>query len=493
MLSTFSSLSVLSGIATSLVNNQLETKYQSLSAASFLTSNTSSKNTQSIPSHSAWYLMLNSGSFSYLTKLVNQLDIDSTPQPTQVASAGNFSSSAELYPQKLQQLVNSFLKDLSWTHLIAVLEEKKDTTENTQQNNNSTSNINTLFPDFKAKFLSLNHWVELSVFTLTVCILCAVALSASALYFCSNFNNLEKKEKLKWLIYHLLTQLPGWMLKYRRKLSQFAQYRELPKLAPLCSKDPDLLCLSNLSYSLENSEILKDINLKLQKAEFYAIIGANGAGKTTLLKQLAKLLTPSKGEILLNSRSLNSIKNRNFWARVAYIPQELTIPPDTPVYDFLLSSRFITLARTQRATPVDHLRVLKAIQNCQLQHLRWAKIGDLSGGQRQKVILASILVKDAELILLDEPTTFLDTANRAFLVNFFRKLHSQGKTIIANLHNFAEVNKLATQVIAMKGGRIHQIGKKDKLLTPSLLNELYDLTLPREKWNSLLWNTSLNY
>ncbi|KMZ96346.1 hypothetical protein PVNG_02485 [Plasmodium vivax North Korean] len=104
-------------------------------------------------------------------------------------------------------------------------------------------------------------------------------------------------------------------------------------------------------------------------------------------------------------------------------------------------------------------------------------MGELSGGQRRRVILASILVRDVSVIVLDEPTTHLDVDSKNFLISFLKSLHASGKTIIANLHNFSEIKQLSTRIIALREGKVFKEGSTREILRPSILNQIYDLTL----------------
>ncbi|WP_272941041.1 ABC transporter ATP-binding protein [Mycoplasma suis] len=235
------------------------------------------------------------------------------------------------------------------------------------------------------------------------------------------------------------------------------------------------------------------MSCNLEKNEFYSIIGPNGAGKTTFLKHLGGILKPTSGKLYVGDKELKNISSKTFWEKTAYIPQELNIQGDTPVYDFLLYSRYSSISRIDRVSNEDHVRTLEVIKLAGIEHLRWNRMGELSGGQRQKVILASILMKDVELILMDEPTTFLDVHNRNFFISFLKRLHLSGKTIIANLHNFTEISNLSTKIIALKDGEIFKMGDKSEILQADVLNELYDLELPSDNWQSLLSVTSSNY
>ncbi|PYC99597.1 hypothetical protein B4U78_015930 [Microbacterium esteraromaticum] len=247
------------------------------------------------------------------------------------------------------------------------------------------------------------------------------------------------------------------------------------------SGNKSAIVLSDVCFSQDDYKILKGINLALQRNEFYAIIGPNGAGKTTLLKNIGGILKSSSGKVEMGGTNLLSIPKKSLWKKIVYIPQELEIQPDTPVYDFLLYSRYIFLPRTQKATPEDHLKVLEAIKKCGLESFRYSRMGELSGGQRQKVILASIMVKDAEIILLDEPTTHLDIENRLFLISFFKELKNSKKIVVANLHNFAEIAQLSSKIIAIKNGVLQKISGTTQVLKPDFLNKLYDLKLSDQK------------
>ncbi|AFO51690.1 ferrichrome ABC transporter ATPase [Candidatus Mycoplasma haematolamae str. Purdue] len=508
LLSAFASASSLLGCSTYFLNSKIENDYKQLTSDGFLKEQQQESQEQSQnPNRNAWTLLYHSGAFAHLKSLMNQIDLSGSSQVATLTSSSSSSSSSEssqhslvtdaskIYPERLKKLVNGFVKNIGWSALIQPLEQESSSTPQAQ---NGQSDAALKLPSFRNKFFALNSWIEIALLNVVGKAVALIGLG-TLLGLLLFDKKTKKKEKILRVGYHLLTQLPGWLLIYLfkrfKKQTYLKEFSPREKIGNLFSKTAakNDISVSGLTFFRGMNRILHPMSFGLKEKEFYSIIGPNGAGKTTLLKNIGKILNPTTGSVQLSERELSKIPNKLFWNRVAYVPQEMNIQLDTPVYDFLLYSRYVGLSRTQKATKEDHLRVLKAIKEAQIEPLRWSRMGELSGGQRQKVILASILVKDAELILMDEPTTFLDVDNRNFLISFFKKLHDSGKTIVANLHNFTEINQLSTKVIALKDGKLEKLSSKEEVLDPEFLNYLYDLNLPRERWETLLSSNTCSY
>ncbi|AGX89187.1 ABC transporter ATP-binding protein [Mycoplasma parvum] len=497
----FKVLSIISSLCTSFLpltifsGKKIMENYKIMAEDEFLQNNGQNLATKnnSLPQHSYWSMIMASGGFSWLKKLLYQLDFNKTSGNKGIVELkGLLNSSESLYSKDLHKLLNKFLTDLDWKHLISPTEHEDQKSDKELKQENLVSN----FDSFSTKFLTLSNWIDFSIFSVVI-LFCSSFFLFGWIIFIALDPNISKSRKIKRISYHIITQLPGWFLFYyldkKRKINKFDLPFYLKRRKE--SKDHQISSfeLSNVNYQLNNYQILKNISCNLEKNEFYSIIGPNGAGKTTFLKHLGGILKSNSGELYLGGKELKNIDIKYFWKKTAYIPQELNIQADTPVYDFLLYSRYSSISRLEKISDLDHIKTLEVIKSVGIQELRWKRMGELSGGQRQKVILASILMKDAELILMDEPTTFLDVHNRNFFISFLKKLHLSGKTIIANLHNFTEIANLSTRIVALKDGKIFKMGDKVEILKADILNQLYDLNLSSENWNSLLYSTSSNY
>ncbi|AFN64977.1 ferrichrome ABC transporter ATPase [Mycoplasma wenyonii str. Massachusetts] len=474
---------IASGIGINHINSQISTKFEEIKGDEFVKTKEESS---SYPTYGPWSLIYSSGSVSFLRELLAQIRLSSEAGKlvNEVPATNSFGAmmwTSETYLPNIRNWMVTFFKKLSWKDFVTP--ENVPATVQTQN-----QDISKNFQSFKTKFFSFNSWVELGVIGVVVEAIFTLSLLSSLVAIVLD-KQLKRKEKIKRTLYYLCTNLVGWLIRDKLlKKAKKAQEDSYQLLGPNRG-----IVLSNFSFAQGNYQILKEVNLRLQKNEFYAIIGPNGAGKTTLLKNIGGILEGGRGKIVLGGKHLKSISRKDFWKKVVYIPQELELQPDTPVYDFLLYSRFIFLKRTQRATPEDHLKVLEAMKKCGLEDFRYSRMGELSGGQRQKVILASIMVKDAELILLDEPTTHLDTENRLFLISFFKELKDSRKIVIANLHNFAEIAQLSSKIIAIKDGVVRRFSETNKVLESQFLNKLYDLELSEQKWERIINASLLGY
>lgn len=225
--------------------------------------------------------------------------------------------------------------------------------------------------------------------------------------------------------------------------------------------------------------ILKNINLTIKRGSFNVIIGCNGSGKTTLIKSLINLNENITGRVLWNGLDITKI-NKNVFARnVSYIPQFLNIYQSLKVIDFLTFARYPYKDKNEYA-------ILKAIQESECVEFADKNLDSLSGGQKQKILLASILVQEADTIILDEPTSFLDIKNQHIFLESLKKLNSEGKTIIMILHDLQQAINYANNLIVMKEGEVYASGTPNEVITEELLRDVFNIGCTLYKNNTEL-------
>ncbi len=211
-----------------------------------------------------------------------------------------------------------------------------------------------------------------------------------------------------------------------------------------------MITVEDLSFSYDNKEILRDINFTANKGELTVIVGPNGCGKSTLLKLMAKILTPNSGQILVDDPDTST----SLWPQlVAYLPQGRNIPEIT-AERLVLHGRFPYLSYPRKYSKSDYEKVREALDRVGAGSLAQEPMSQLSGGQRQKIYIAMALAQDTPIILMDEPTTYLDIANQLELMELARELVACGKTIIMVLHDSMLAFKFADSIVVMNGGRI---------------------------------------
>ncbi len=242
-----------------------------------------------------------------------------------------------------------------------------------------------------------------------------------------------------------------------------------------------VLRLEQVSFHYPRGEaILQGLSLTVSEGSFIALLGPNGAGKTTLLKLLAGIHSPTEGQIWLLDQAISStgVNNR----LVAYVPQFLFVPVELRVIDFVLLGRSGTGSLTGRVRALDAARAFEALEKVGVQGLWKKDMGQLSGGERQKVFLAKALAQDTPLLLLDEPVTHLDLYNQFEILKLLESLvRREGKKILAVMHEANHALCYADTAILLKQGRIYCAGTSRTVLTPQTIQEVFGVEVEDRK------------
>ncbi len=220
--------------------------------------------------------------------------------------------------------------------------------------------------------------------------------------------------------------------------------------------------------------VLHDISLTLDGRECVALVGPNGSGKTTLLLALLGLLTPAGGQVRLDGRTMHRIPARRRARFAAYVPQRLERVPALRVADAVALGRYPHLGTVGRATEVDAAAVRSALDRCGLTALAARPLTVLSGGERQKTLLAAAIAQDAQMLFLDEPNTALDPAYQLELVRVLRQWHANGRGVLVISHDLQLPAALGGRVIALRAGRVVADGPAGEVLDATTLERIYD-------------------
>lgn len=212
-----------------------------------------------------------------------------------------------------------------------------------------------------------------------------------------------------------------------------------------------MLEIHNLSAGYPGKPVLQELNLTIPQGTVSVIAGPNGCGKSTLLKALAGIL-PSKGEIRLDGQSITGLPPQERAKRIAYLPQYRQIP-DISVRRLVLHGRFPYLRYPRRYRDEDHKIAERAMARMGVTSLADRSLAALSGGQRQKACIAMVLAQETPVVLLDEPTTYLDIAHQMQLMDISRQLAQQGKTVVLVLHDLALALERADHLVIMGSDR----------------------------------------
>ncbi|PPG01229.1 hypothetical protein C5E06_17655 [Pseudoclavibacter sp. RFBI5] len=221
--------------------------------------------------------------------------------------------------------------------------------------------------------------------------------------------------------------------------------------------------------------IIEGLDFEVPAHSFTVIIGPNACGKSTLLKALARLLKPSDGSVLLDGSDIFTLKTKDVAKRLGLLPQTSLAPEGIRVADLVARGRFPHQGMFDRWSEADERAVTDAMAATRVDALSSRFVDELSGGQRQRVWVAMALAQEAPVLLLDEPTTFLDISHQYELLELFRRLRGEGRTLVAVLHDLNQAARFATHLVVMRDGDIVAQGKPGEVLTAELVEDVFSL------------------
>ncbi len=230
-----------------------------------------------------------------------------------------------------------------------------------------------------------------------------------------------------------------------------------------------------LGLKLGNSAILDGLDFSIAKGSATAVIGCNGAGKSSLIKCLAGIYRNYHGHIYLGNHDYRQLRARERARKIAYVPQAATETPVAfTVADFVWTGRFPHLSAFSSATRADHNAVEQALVTAEVSDLTARRLDTLSGGEYQRVMVAAALAQQAEILLLDEPSAYLDYQHQDEIIDLIRRLNRQeGTTVIMVTHDLNTAQLLCEQVLALDQGRISFAGPTSELLTDNRLESIF--------------------
>ena len=238
----------------------------------------------------------------------------------------------------------------------------------------------------------------------------------------------------------------------------------------------DAISLKKLCLSYGEKMIVKDIDISIKEGDMVSIIGPNGSGKSTILKSIAKLLCPCCGNLYLKKECILEMTNKEVARKLAILLQHNTSPSDICVKDLIYYGRLPHKKWYKSKNAEDEKIVNWAIENTRLEGFKDKTISSLSGGERQRVWLAVALAQEPEVLLLDEPTTYLDIGYQLELLDLVKELNEKlGMTIIMVLHDLNQAAKYSDQLIVLNNGEIVDVGDPKKIITKDLLKKVYSV------------------
>lgn len=238
----------------------------------------------------------------------------------------------------------------------------------------------------------------------------------------------------------------------------------------------EAIIVKNLSVAYENNTIIEDLSLSIPKGKISIIIGANGCGKSTFLKTLARINKPKAGEIFINKKDIKKINEKNIAKEVAFLPQGPVCPSGLIVRELVAFGRFPHQKLIGGLNSHDKEVIDWAIKETGLSEFADREVENLSGGQRQRAWIAMTLAQETEIIMLDEPTTYLDMSYQLEVLEVLEKLNKEKNiTVVIVLHELNNACRFADNIIGFKKGKVICEGKPLDVITKENLKKIYGI------------------
>lgn len=236
------------------------------------------------------------------------------------------------------------------------------------------------------------------------------------------------------------------------------------------------LTTHNLELGYHNDTIIKSLDLKIEPNQITVLVGGNGCGKSTLLKSMARLLTPRSGEVALYGKNINRLSGKEVARSLAILPQGPTAPEGLTVEQLVRQGRYPHQNWLQSWTEKDEELVTQALSATNMLELANRPIEALSGGQRQRAWIAMALAQDTDILLLDEPTTYLDLTHQIEVLDLLFELNQTHKTtILMVLHDLNLACRYAHQMIAVKEGTVFRQGPPEEILDVEMIEAVFGM------------------
>lgn len=236
------------------------------------------------------------------------------------------------------------------------------------------------------------------------------------------------------------------------------------------------LVAEGLTLRYADRTVVDDLAVAIPEGKITVIIGANACGKSTLLRGLARLLSPSAGRVLLGGEDVRGFAPKALARRVGFLPQAASAPGGVTVAELVARGRYPHQRLLQQWSPADADAVNDALRATGVSALADRPIDELSGGQRQRAWIAMLLAQETPVMLLDEPTTYLDVVHQLEVLELCRRLNrEQGRTVALVLHDLDQACRYADHLVVMREGRVIDAGSPDEVMSEGLIAEAFGL------------------
>jgi iron complex transport system ATP-binding protein len=235
------------------------------------------------------------------------------------------------------------------------------------------------------------------------------------------------------------------------------------------------LSVESATIGYDRRVITRELSVSIPDRSFTVVVGPNACGKSTLLRGLSRLLKPSTGRVVLDGSDIHSYRTREVARRIGLLPQTSVAPDGITVAELVARGRYPYQRLFRQWTEADEEAVLAAMDATAVTDLSGRLVDELSGGQRQRVWVAMVLAQQTGILLLDEPTTFLDISYQIELLELFTDLNQAGRTLVAVLHDLNHAARYGTHLIAMKDGGVVAQGAPSEIVTAELVEQVFGL------------------
>ena len=239
------------------------------------------------------------------------------------------------------------------------------------------------------------------------------------------------------------------------------------------------LKLENFSTGYKNKIIIDSINLSINEGEWLGIIGANGSGKSTLIKGICRIIKPQNGKVFLRGKDINNLSNKSISQQISFLPQGINSNLSISVSDLVALGRSpyknfwdFNLTKNDKSIIEESLKLVEILE------LKDCLLSEISGGQRQRAFLALALAQETEIIVLDEPTNFLDINHQIKFLQILKDLQlKRNLTIITVLHDLNLCARFSDQIAALKNGLLIKVGEPKDILNKNIIKNIFDINV----------------
>ncbi|HEY8365315.1 MAG TPA: ABC transporter ATP-binding protein [Haloplasmataceae bacterium] len=238
-----------------------------------------------------------------------------------------------------------------------------------------------------------------------------------------------------------------------------------------------LLVVDNVSGGYKNKNIIQDLSFQLDLQEILCILGPNGSGKSTLLKLLLRFLPLDKGDIYIDNNNVKSLSRKLLAQKIAYIPQKDSIIFPYTNLEIVTMGRTSSFGSLKVPSNKDFEYAYKVLEELNITHLAHKQYTKISGGERQLVLIARAICQNAQIYIMDEPTSSLDFSNQKMIIDIIKKMAQERKTIIFTTHNPQEPFLISTKVLLLSQGKKVGFGNPTSVLTKENLEKVYHIPI----------------